>query len=78
MSGLRRGISARDFIRALHAAGFTLQRTQGSHHIYRRSDGRRVVVAYHRLNDTFPIGTLQAMVADTGWGDDDLKRLGLG
>ena len=78
MSGLRRGITAREYIRALHADGFTLQRTRGSHHIYRRPDGRRVVVAYHRLNATFPIGTLQAMVGDAGWGDDDLKRLGLG
>lgn len=78
MSGLRRGITARELIRALHADGFTLQRTRGSHHIYRRPDGRRVVVAYHRLSDTFPFGTLHAMVADAGWRDDDLERLALG
>jgi len=36
-----------------------------------------VVVAYHHLGDTFPIGTLRAMIADAGWDEDDLRRLGL-
>src|SRR5208283_505631 len=36
-----RGLSAREFIRALHADGFRLTRTRGSHHVYRHSDGRR-------------------------------------
>jgi hypothetical protein len=34
-------------------------------------------VAYHALGDTFPIGTLRGMLADTGWRDGDLQRLGL-
>jgi predicted RNA binding protein YcfA (HicA-like mRNA interferase family) len=42
-----------------------------------RADGRRVVVAYHALSDTFPIGTLRGMLADAGWHDEDLQRLGL-
>jgi hypothetical protein len=41
------------------------------------SDGRRVVVAYHALNNTFPIGTLRGMIADAGWKDEDLQRLEL-
>ncbi len=32
---------------------------------------------YHTLSDTFPIGALKGMIADIGWSDDDLKRLGL-
>jgi len=32
---------------------------------------------YHALNDTFPIGTLRAMIADAGWQDNDLLRFGL-
>jgi predicted RNA binding protein YcfA (HicA-like mRNA interferase family) len=70
-------LSARRFIRALESDGFALQRVRGSHRIYRHADGRRVVVAYHTLNDAFPIGTLRAMIADAGWQDDDLLRLGL-
>jgi hypothetical protein len=34
--------------------------------------GRRVVVAFHSLSETFPIGT-----EDAGWQDEDLHRLGL-
>ena len=58
MTGVPRGRSARRFIRALESDGFALQRVRGSHRIYRHADERRVVVAYHALNDTFPIGTL--------------------
>lgn len=78
MSETPRGITARQLIRALHADGFFLQRTsRGSHRIYRHPDGRRVVVAYHHLSDTFPIGTLRAMIADAEWEDDDRRRLRL-
>ena len=45
--------------------------------MYRHPDGRRVVVAFHGFNDTFPIETLQAMISDAGWQDDDLLRLEL-
>jgi len=77
MTRTPRGLTARQFIRAVEADGFVLQRVRGSHRIFRHSDGRRVVVAYHSLSDTFPIGTLRAMMADAGWKDDDLRRLGL-
>lgn len=77
MTRIPRGLQARRFIRALEADGFGLQRVQGSHRIYRHADGRRVVVAFHSLSATFPIGTLRAMIADAGWQDDDLRRLGL-
>jgi mRNA interferase HicA len=77
MSDSPRGITSRRLIQALHDDGFTLARTRGSHRIYRHPDGRRVVVAYHRLGDTFPIGTLRAMIADAGWDEDALRRLGL-
>jgi predicted RNA binding protein YcfA (HicA-like mRNA interferase family) len=52
-------------------------RIRGSHHLYRHDDGRRVVVAYHSLGDTFPIGTLKAMLADVGWNQADLHTLEL-
>jgi predicted RNA binding protein YcfA (HicA-like mRNA interferase family) len=77
MTRTPRGLSARQFIRALEADGFVLQRVRGSHRIFRHTDGRRVVVAYHGLSDAFPIGTLRAMITDAGWQDEDLRRLGL-
>ena len=77
MTQTPRGVTATQFIKALRQDGFHATRTRGSHHVYRHSDGRRVVVAYHRLSATFPIGTLKGMISDAGWTDDDLRRLGL-
>ena len=77
MTRVPRGVTAREFVKALQADGFVLQRVRGSHRVYRHPDGRRVIVAYHQLGDTFPIGTLRAMIADSGWREDDLVRLEL-
>ena len=77
MNRVPRGVSARQLTKALREDGFRLTRSRGSHRIYRHPDGRRVVVAYHRLSDTFPIATLRSMIADTGWTEDDLRRLDL-
>jgi predicted RNA binding protein YcfA (HicA-like mRNA interferase family) len=77
MTRAPRGVTAREFVRALQADGFVLQRVRGSHRVFRHPDGRRAVVAYHSPGDTFPIGTLRAMIADAGWQDEDLRRLGL-
>lgn len=64
-------------MRALEADGFALRRVRGSHRIYRHADGRRVVVAYHAPGETFPTGTLRAMIAAAGWNDEDLRKLRL-
>ena len=53
------GLDARTFIRALVKDGFSESRIEGSHHRYKHPDGRGVTVAYHKLSDTFPIGTLK-------------------
>lgn len=70
MTDIPRGITARRLIKALHQDGFTLKRARRSHRIYAHPDG-------HRLSDTFPIGTLKAMITDTRWDEDDLRRLAL-
>lgn len=77
MTRVPRGVSARRFVRALELDGFELRRVRGSHRVYGHLDGRRVVVAYHSLSDTFPIGTLRGMITDAGWKDQDLQRLEL-
>jgi predicted RNA binding protein YcfA (HicA-like mRNA interferase family) len=77
MTRIPRGVTARILIKALQSDGFVLQRVRGSHKIFRHADRRRVVVAYHHPNDNFPMGTLRAMIADAGWQEADLQRLGL-
>ena len=77
MTHPRHGVTARQFIRALHEDGFLLRRSRGSHRVYRHADGRRIIVAFQSLSSTFPIGTLKGMIQDAGWSEEDLTRLGL-
>ena len=72
-----RGISAREFIKAIEADGFYLARTEGSHRRYKNKDGRAVTVAYHHTSDTFTVKTLSRMFDATRWTEDDLRRLKL-
>ncbi len=72
-----RNIKAKDLIKALEKDGFEFKRASGSHHVYKHQDGRRVIVAYHHLGETIPIGTLLSIIDDAGWSNEDLIRLGL-
>lgn len=72
-----KGVSAREFIKALEADAFTNTRTNGSHHFHQHQDGRATTVSYHKRSDTFPIGILKGMISDVSWTEDDLRRLDL-
>ena len=54
-----------------------MKRVHGSHHVYFHIDGRVTNVPYHKLPDTFPIGTLRDIIFAVKWTEDDLRRLGL-
>jgi len=69
--------SVRELIRALKQDGFQYKRRKGSQRVYRRPDGRRVVLHYHHAKDTLPPGTLQSFLNGTKWNEDDVRRLGL-
>ena len=60
--GRLRSLTARELITALNRDGFALGRQVGSHQHYRRSDGRRVTVTFHRPGDTFAPKTLKSMI----------------
>jgi predicted RNA binding protein YcfA (HicA-like mRNA interferase family) len=47
-------VSVRRTIRALEHEGFQFTERQGSQRVYRHPDRRRVVIHYHRPNDTLP------------------------
>lgn len=74
---LLKNITANEFRHALERDGFKQTKKKGGHLVFRHPDGRRVVLAYHRSSDTFPPKTLKSMIQDAGWGEGDLKRLGL-
>ena len=70
-------MTARNLVRALERDGFEYRKRRGSARVYRKNDGRRVVVHYHASGDTFPIGTLREILRATQWTEDDLRRLRL-
>ncbi len=74
---LPKNITANELKHALERDGFKQTKKKGGHLIFRHTDGRRVVLAYHRSGNTFPPKTLKSMIQDAGWTEEDLKRLGL-
>ena len=72
-----RNISTGKIARALERDGFTYTRKKGSERVYRHSDGRRVVIHYHRGSDTFRRKTLRSIIEASGWNEADLRRLKL-
>ena len=77
MTGQLKNVPVREWIRALEHEGFVARKSKGSHHIYQHSDGRRVLIVYHRLSDTFGPKTIKQFLDGTGWQENDLKRLKL-
>jgi len=72
-----KNITAGKLLRALWRDGFIEVRRSGATFVFLHPDGRRVVVHYHRSGQTFPLGTLRAMLQNAGWTPEDLKRLKL-
>ena len=77
MMGQLRNTPAREWIRALEREGFKARKSRGSHHLYQHPDGRRVLVVYHKLGDTFGPKTIKQLLGCTGWRESDLNRLRL-
>ncbi|MBI4120043.1 MAG: type II toxin-antitoxin system HicA family toxin [Parcubacteria group bacterium] len=72
-----KNITAREWLRALERGAFVARKSRGSHHFYQHSDGRRVLIVYHKLGDTFGPKTIRQILKGTGWRDVDLKHFGL-
>ncbi|OFW08905.1 MAG: hypothetical protein A3H27_02155 [Acidobacteria bacterium RIFCSPLOWO2_02_FULL_59_13] len=68
---------AREWIRALDHDGFSARKSKGSHHVYQHADGRRVLIVYHKLSDTFGPKTIKQLLVGTRWNKIDLERLRL-
>ncbi len=68
---------AREWIRSLEREGFAPRKSKGSHHLYQHPDGRRVLVVYHNLGDTFGPKAIKQLLKGAHWGEADLRRLDL-
>ena len=74
---LLRNVSVHRITRALEHEGFQFTERQGSQRLYRHPDRRRVVIHYHRPNDTLPPYVIRNLLIGTRWTEADLRRLGL-
>jgi predicted RNA binding protein YcfA (HicA-like mRNA interferase family) len=72
-----RNVLVRRIIRALEHEGFQFTERQGSQRVYRHPDRRRVVIHYHRPNETLPPYVIHNLLIGTLWTEADLRRLGL-
>ena len=77
MMGQLKNTPAREWVNALERDGFRTRKSKGSHHIYQHSDGRRVLIVYHKLSDTFGPKTVKQLLDGTGWNEEDLRNLKL-
>lgn len=77
MIGRLKSKTAREWVQALERDGFAIRKGKGFHHVYQYPDGRRVLVVYHKLGDTFGPKTIKQLLSGTGWQEEDLKRLKL-
>lgn len=76
--GKLRSLKARQLMRALKKDGFREYKRKGVTRFFSHPDGRTTTIHLHNLNQTFAIGTLQAIIElQVRWTEDDLRRLGL-
>ena len=69
--------SANDLIKALLKDGFRLVDKIRTERIYRHPDSRKVTIHYHKGSKTYGAGLLKALLEDTGWSEEDMRKLKL-
>jgi predicted RNA binding protein YcfA (HicA-like mRNA interferase family) len=67
-------IKGKELIRALERAGFTIDRTRGSHVLLKHPDGRGTVVPIHS-RETLGPGLLRAILRDVEMTAEQLREL---
>lgn len=63
-------------ISALEKDGWVRDEKRGAEQVYRHPDGRRVSIHYHPGKTCGP-KLLRHLLEDTGWTEDDMRRLKL-
>jgi len=67
-------IKGKELIRALERAGFTIDRTRGSHVFLKHIDGRATAVPVHS-GETLGPGLLRAILRDVEMTAENLREL---
>lgn len=72
-----KNLTSDELISALARDGFILDTGVRTERVYRHPDGRRVSIHYHTGSRSYGPGLLKALLEDTAWTEDDMKRLKL-
>ena len=72
-----RNKTADELIAALQRDGFQLDMKIRTERVYRHADRRKVSIHYHKGSQTYSAGLLKALLQDTRWSEEDMKRLKL-
>ena len=67
-------IKGKELIRALERAGFTIDRTRGSHAFLKHADGRVTVVPMH-ARETLGPGLIRSILRDVEMTAEELREL---
>jgi mRNA interferase HicA len=59
-----KSVSPKELIKLLESSGFVLQRSKGSHQLFKHPDGRRTMVPFHSKG--LKRGTLLAILKQAG------------
>jgi len=66
-------LTGKELVRALESAGFSVERTRGSHHFLKHPDGRATAVPVHS-GETIGPGLLRAILRDVEMSVDELAH----
>jgi predicted RNA binding protein YcfA (HicA-like mRNA interferase family) len=72
-----KNITADDLIAALVKDGWVCDTKGGSEHIYYHAQTRRRVSVHYHPKKTYGPKMLKGLLTDTGWTENDFKRLKL-
>ncbi len=67
-------LKAKDVMRALRRAGFSVERSRGSHFFLKHADGRTTVVPVHS-GETIGPGLLRAILEDANMSPEEFREL---
>lgn len=71
-----KGLHIEKFVKALLKDGFKTVKSRGATTTYLHSDGRIITIHYHPKKTCGP-KLMKKLLDQTGWSEDDLKRLRL-
>jgi len=72
-----KSLTADELIRALEKDNWIRDVKVGAEQVYRSPDGSRRVSVHYHPTKTFGPNLLQALLADIGWTEADMRRLKL-